>query len=121
MVVPRRSPHRSELQDALQQLGARRVEAALVASLVEEGPLGTRDIVQRTGLRQPEVSVGMQTLRERSWVEAEAMPRHGKGRPMHRYKLVAPAGAIRRHYEAEAKKTIGTVETAIDVLKRRLA
>src|ERR1041385_8889476 len=95
-----------ELQEALQRLGARRVEAALVATLAEAGPLGTRDIVDRTGLRQPEVSVGMQVLRDRNWVEAEPIPREGKGRPMHRYRLAVAAAQIRKHYEEQGRRAV---------------
>ncbi|HLF15940.1 MAG TPA: ArsR family transcriptional regulator [Candidatus Thermoplasmatota archaeon] len=118
--MARRPSGRSDLQEALQRLGARRVEAALVASLAEAGPLGTRDIVERTGLRQPEVSVGMRLLREREWVETEAVARSGKGRPMHRYKLVAPPASVRRHYEVQGQRSVASLEGAVQLLKRRL-
>lgn len=118
--MARRVPGRSELQEALQRLGARRVEGALVAALSEAGALGTRELVERTGLRQPEVSVGIQVLRDRSWVETETVPRQGKGRPMHRYRLLAPPVAIRRHYEEEGRRAIANLDGAVQVLKRRL-
>ena len=108
------------LEAPLQQLGARRVEATLLACLVEDGAQGTKDIVARTGLRQPEVSVGMQTLRDRGWVEAEAIPRKGKGRPMHKYVLVVPPAKVRAHYEAEGKAEIQAYQDAIKALKQRL-
>jgi predicted transcriptional regulator len=115
-----RMAKQAELQEALQRLGARRVEATLLSSLVEQGSLGTKDIVEQTGLRQPEVSVGMQLLRERHWVEAEAIPRAGKGRPMHKYRLVADAETIRRHYENEGKRAIDAFNQAMTVLRRKL-
>lgn len=108
------------LQSALQQLGARRVEATLVASLVDAGPMGTRDIVERTGLRQPEVSVGMQELRDRNWIASEPVPRAGKGRPMHRYKLTIALGQIRRHYEDQGRRTLEQFNVAMKVLRDRL-
>lgn len=111
----------AQLSDALQQLGAKRVEAALVASLAESGPLGTRDIVERTGLRQPEVSVGMQELRDRHWVAFDAVPRAGKGRPMHRYRLVADRESIRRYYEQQARGVMAAFEKALNVVKQHLA
>ncbi len=118
--MARKSTGRSELQEALQRLGAKRVEAALVSALVEAGPLGTKELVDRTGLRQPEVSVGMQVLRDREWVATEAIPRQGKGRPMHRYRLVAPTGEVRRHYEGGGRRAMDAMERAVEVLKRRL-
>lgn len=105
------------LEAALQQLGAKRIEATLVASLAHGDSLGTRDIVESTGLRQPEVSVGMQVLRGRHWVEAESVPRHGKGRPMHRYKLVARPSDILAYYESEARRTIERFNEAMTTVR----
>jgi predicted transcriptional regulator len=110
----------AQLSEALQQLGAKRVEAALVASLANGEPLGTRDIVEQTGLRQPEVSVGMQELRDRHWVAFDAVPREGKGRPMHRYRLVANREEIRRYYEAQARGVIAAFEKALSIIKQQL-
>lgn len=110
----------SKLANALQQLGARRVEAALVASLARGEPMGTSDIVAATGLRQPEVSVGMQELRDRHWVAFEAVPRQGKGRPMHRYRLIAQRDLIRQYYEAQARAMMTTFEKALSVVKQTL-
>jgi len=107
-----------DLEDALQQLGAKRIEATLVASLALEGALGTREIVEKTGLRQPEVSVGMQVLRSRHWVEAEAVPREGKGRPMHRYRLVAQPADMLAYYESEGRRTIDRFNTAMVTVRR---
>jgi predicted transcriptional regulator len=107
-----------DLEDALQQLGAKRIEATLVASLALEGALGTREIVERTGLRQPEVSVGMQVLRSRHGVEAEAVPRQGKGRPMHRYRLVAQPADMLAYYESEGRRTIDRFNSAMTTVRR---
>lgn len=119
-MAARKSGGDEDLQEALQQLGAKRVEAALLSALLTQGPLGTRDIVQQTGLRQPEVSVGMQVLRGRDWVAAEAIPREGKGRPMHRYKLVAEPAEVRRFYARQGKEAIQAYKDAIAQLEKRL-
>lgn len=110
--------HAPDLEEALQQLGAKRIEATLVASLAKDGSLGTRDIVEKTGLRQPEVSVGMQMLRSRHWVEAETVPREGKGRPMHRYRLVARPADILAFYESEGRRTIERFNEAMATVRR---
>ena len=109
------------LRDCLQRLGAKRVEATLLAALVRRGAMGTQEIVDHTGLRQPEVSVGMRMLRERDWVEAEAVPRQGKGRPMHKYRLRAERGRIRAHYEKMGRRAIESYERAMKVLDEGLA
>src|ERR1044072_6354743 len=51
-------PAKPALEETLQQLGAKRIEATLVARLALDGALGTREIVERTGLRPPHGSVG---------------------------------------------------------------
>ena len=110
-----------DLEEALQQLGAKRIEATLVARLALDGALGTREIVERTGLRQPEVSVGMQVLRSRHWVAAEPVPRTGKGRPMHRYRLVAAPTEVLAFYEGEGRRTIDRFNMALQTVRRHFA
>jgi predicted transcriptional regulator len=108
------------LQDALQRLGAKRIEATLLASLLQHGPQGTKEIVDQSGLRQPEVSVGMHILRDRGWVDVAAIPRSGKGRPMHRYELTVGAPAILRRFEATDRQAIDDVKQALQVLRQQL-
>ncbi|HEC89753.1 MAG TPA: ArsR family transcriptional regulator, partial [Thermoplasmatales archaeon] len=48
------------------------------------------DIEQGADLRQPEVSVAMQELRRRGWVEKRDLKKKGKGRPVHIYRLTKP-------------------------------
>lgn len=109
------------LSDALQHLGAKRVEAILVAFLAHEGGVDTKRIVEATGLRQPEVSVGMRELRDRDWVEAEPIPRKQKGRPMNRYRLAVDTADVRRHYERMAEDTIRATRSALDEVRKALA
>src|SRR3989337_2254479 len=48
------------------------------------------EIEKATGLRQPEVSIAMQELRSRKWVEKRDIKQEGKGRPVHAYRLATP-------------------------------
>lgn len=116
----RRPDRPRQLQTALQRLGAKRVEAVLVALLTERGDLGTRQIVENSGLRQPEVSVGMRELRRRGWVEADPIPGQGKGRPMHRYHLAVSPAVLRRHYEEQGKRTVADFEQALKLVRQKL-
>ncbi|MCL4329155.1 MAG: ArsR family transcriptional regulator [Candidatus Thermoplasmatota archaeon] len=45
------------------------------------------EIERETGLRQPEVSIAMQWLRRKGWINKRNMKKEGKGRPIHGYKL----------------------------------
>lgn len=102
-------------------LGAKRIEATLVAFLAHHAAVGTKEIVQATGLRQPEVSVGMRELRERGWVEAEPIPRSSKGRPMNRYRLRAGREEIRAYYETLAHQAIHSYQSALLQIQEALA
>lgn len=110
-----------ELAEALQHLGAKRVEAILVAFLSRQDGVDTKRIVSATGLRQPEVSVGMRELRERGWVETEPIPRKQKGRPMNRYRLTVDAADVRRRYERMAEHTIHATRDALEEVRSALA
>ena len=43
------------------------------------------DVEQGADLRQPEVSIAMQELRRRGWVNKRDLNKEGKGRPVHIY------------------------------------
>ena len=43
------------------------------------------DVEQGVDLRQPEVSIAMQELRERRWIKKRYLKKKGKGRPVHIY------------------------------------
>lgn len=109
-----------QLADCLIGLGAKRVEALLVSCLASQAPLATEEVVKRTGLRQPEVSVGMRTLRERDWVESEPIPREGKGRPMHRYMLAVDPSQIYEHYAQAAQEQIASLQESLRELASTL-
>lgn len=83
--------------------------------------MGTQEIVDHTGLRQPEVSVGMRMLRDRGWADAEAVPRDGKGRPMHKYMLLAKGQSIKQHYGEMGQQAIQSYESAISTLDGALS
>ena len=70
-----------------------------------------------TDLRQPEVSIGMRTLRENNWVEERDVKVGGKGRPMKVYKLNVPIGEIIKHYEEEKNSEAARTMQAIQKLK----
>ena len=79
-----------EFVQGLESLGVNRNVASLITYLkdVEEG--SSRDIEMATGMRQPEVSIAMRTLRERGWVAEHEIKGDGKGRPLKIYALNRP-------------------------------
>lgn len=71
-------------------------------------------IERATGLRQPEVSVAMQLLREKAWVEKRDLKKEGKGRPVHCYRLIVRlediVDEIEREKRAEAERNFQTIQ-----------
>jgi predicted transcriptional regulator len=71
-----------------------------------------------TALRQPEVSIVMQDLRDRRWVKKRDLKKEGKGRPVHAYKLAMPFGKIVDIIEKDERKKIRDIEANIASLKK---
>ena len=85
----------------LQNLGMNRNVASLVTYLKEVTEGSSRDIEIATGMRQPEVSIAMQTMRAMNWVAEHEVKGDGKGRPMKFYALRSTIDEIIGYYEAK--------------------
>jgi predicted transcriptional regulator len=88
-----------ELIEALEAVGVRRNVAAIIVYLKDLDEATSRDIEKGCGLRQPEVSMAMRTLREKGWIAEHEVKGSGKGRPMRLYKLTVPIEDVIGHYE----------------------
>ena len=108
-----------EFVDALRSLNVPRNVAALITYLANTNEATSREIEMGTNLRQPEVSIGMRTLRQNNWVEEQDVKLDGKGRPMKIYKLGVPIEKIIKHYEeeknSEATKTMQAIQRLKDI------
>lgn len=93
-----------EFIDALRNLKVPRNVAALITYLANANEASSREIEIGTNLRQPEVSIGMRTLRKNNWVEERDIKAAGKGRPMIYYKLSVPLETIIIFYEEETNR-----------------
>jgi predicted transcriptional regulator len=82
---------------------------------VKEG--SSRDIEMATGLRQPEVSVAMQTMRAVDWVAEHEIKGDGKGRPVKIYALRSTIDEIIGYYEAKKSQEAAQNMEAIQSLK----
>ena len=76
------------------------------------------EIEKATGLRQPEVSIAMQELRDRNWVVKRDIKKEGKGRPVHAYHLSLPFPDIIEMIAREERKKIEATEDNIRRLKQ---
>jgi len=75
------------------------------------------DIEKGTGLRQPEVSIAMQELRRRRWVDKRDIKKEGKGRPVHAYRLSLPFAEIVESIAREERKKVEDIQGNVRRLK----
>jgi len=89
----------------LQSLGIQRNVAKVITYLAAAGEGTSIDIERGSGLRQPEVSIAMRTLRSQNWIrEWEVKSTEGKGRPCKAYALSTPIDEIINSIEEERLK-----------------
>ena len=75
------------------------------------------EIEQAIDMRQPEVSVVMQELYKRGWVQKQDLKKKGKGRPVCLYKCTAPLSEILKTFEQEKLQEIESLKNDISLLK----
>ena len=98
-------------------MGVNRNVARLITFLKDQNERSSRDIEVATGLRQPEVSIAMQTLRKRGWLKENEIKSIGKGRPLKIYALKTPLSEIIDYYEAEKNRESARAMESIQRLK----
>ena len=76
------------------------------------------EIEHGANLRQPEVSVAMQQLQKRGWIQKRDRKKKGKGRPVHLYKLTSPIDSIVDNFEKEKIKEINEIKKDLTDLKK---
>lgn len=105
--------------EGLLSLGVNKNVASLTTCLKNVKKGSSKDIEMFTGLRQPEVSVAMGTLRNMGWISEDEFKNTGKGggRPLKIYALRAAVEEIIGHYEAEKNQESARTIEAIQRLK----
>jgi len=103
--------------EMLRDLGMSRNAATTMAYLMNVNEASSREIEISTGLRQPEISLSMRFMCDKSWVSMRSEKKSGKGRPMKIYSLAAPVDAIISYYENQIYKESQATISAIKKLK----
>src|SRR3990170_2856075 len=113
-----RSRHREvSTVDLLADTGLPRNAAKALVFLAGREETTSVEIEKATGLRQPEVSIAMQDLRRRKWVEKRDIKKEGKGRPVHAYRLSLPWSEVVAHLDREEQAKVDRIETNRKKLK----
>ena len=68
-------------------------------------------------LRQPEVSIAMQWLRRKGWINKRNMKKEGKGRPVHGYRLSKEFDEILEEIIQDLSEKIDSIHNIIQELK----
>jgi predicted transcriptional regulator len=106
-----------EFMLGLESLGMKRTVACVITFLKDQNERSARDIETAKGLRQPEVSIAMQILRERNWLTEHEIKSSGKGRPLKIYALRATIDEIINYCEAEKIRESARFSETIQRLK----
>jgi predicted transcriptional regulator len=99
----------------LSNIGMSKNIATTMAYLMNVDKASSREIEISTGLRQPEISLAMRLMRNKSWVSVRSEKKAGKGRPMKIYSLAASVDEIISYYEDKIDKES---QAAVSVIKK---
>ncbi len=105
----------------LQKLGTPRNASILITILAKAGCLTSREIQKCTGLRQPDVSLGIKILREKNWLHEFAFKREKMGRSEKIYALNTSVSDIVEFIEREKLQELNKATEDIRRLKVLLA
>jgi predicted transcriptional regulator len=106
-----------EMANILRRLGVQINVAKLITYLAAAGESTSREIEMGAGLRQPEVSIAMRTLRRENWVREHDVKTEGKGRPHKVYVLATPLDEIIRIIEEDKRKNSAQAIESVQKLR----
>lgn len=106
-----------ELIDRLIKSGLQKNVAKTLVYIASKDETKSREIESEMGLRQPEVSIAMQIIRDRGWVTKRDIKKEGKGRPVHAYSLKYDFEDIISEIEEEQKEKIEEIEENLEKMK----
>ncbi len=106
-----------QMAETLMELGMSRSVARLIAYLANVKDASSKEIEAGTDLRQPEVSIGMRTLRDNCWVKEYERKILNRGRPMKIYSLSTSLNNIIGDLEEKKLKESSRIMESIKRLK----
>ena len=125
MKMKGRKPHKLTAKDdkiinIFTELGMPRNLAKTLLYISQVDECRSSEIEQGAKLRQPEVSVAMQELKNKGWIDKRDLKKEGKGRPIYIYKLTSSMENIVKSYEKEKLEEIEIIRKDINELKNLL-
>lgn len=111
------SKKQEELARRLKDAGVHTHVALTLAYLTAEDEATRQEIQEATGLKQPEVSIATQKMREIGWMSTRDIKREGKGRPAYSYSLVLPMDEIIKEIESNEMAKVRQKEINLKKLR----
>ena len=106
-----------KLSTLLEKCGYRRILAGTLAYLVQTGkPQTAREIERSLDLRQPEISIALSQLVERSWITVSKQETGAQGRPTLMYQLI-PVEQLYQNIQKEQHLQIKTIQDTLNELR----
>jgi predicted transcriptional regulator len=106
-----------EIAETLISLGLGRNVAMTLAYMQNTNSATSSELERSARLRQPEVSIAMNQLKEREWVTEREEKKPGKGRPFKIYSLKVGFNDIIAQLEKQHKKAVDEAHEKIKRLK----
>jgi len=110
-------PQDKKIINIFTELGMPRNLAKTLMYISQVDECRSAEIEHGANLRQPEVSVAMQQLQTKGWIQKRHKKKKGKGRPVHIYKLTSSIDDIVKNFEKEKQQEIETVKKDLTELK----
>jgi len=107
-----------EFAELLYSLGVNRNVAKVITYLAIAGDATSKDIERGSGLRQPEVSIAMRTLRRENWVREWEIKTEAIGRPSKVFALSMSVDEIIRLIEEERRNECTKAMERIQKLRK---
>mgnify|MGYP006290324213 CR=1 FL=1 len=108
------SEEQQELSKRLIKAGLNKNLAKTLVFVASKSETKSREIESVTDLRQPEVSIAMQELRDKEWITKRDIKKEGKGRPVHAYSLDKSIDEIISEIEEKEKERIQEIEENLE-------
>jgi len=98
----------------LRAIGMTRKASKVLTYMLQKGSGSALDIEITTGMRQPEVSIGLKELS--TWMKTELNNRNGSKRPVTIYSMAVPVSDVITHYYRDACRNWDVVSSAYESL-----
>lgn len=105
------------IAELLSESGIHRNMAKAILFLSRVPEATSTEIESAAKMRQPEVSIAMQGLRELGWVSKRDRRSKGKGRPVHIYTLSVGLDQVFAEVEAGEQAKIDAIRANLDLLR----